>query len=53
VASLTNAGGTPEAVTAAVVLFRSLTYLLPMVLGATAWVWFRRPARLRRTLTTA
>jgi uncharacterized membrane protein YbhN (UPF0104 family) len=53
VASLTNAGGTPEAVTAAVVLFRSLTYLLPMVLGATAWIWFRRPARLRRSLTAS
>ena len=50
VASLTNAGGSTEAVTAAVVLFRSLTYLLPMVLGASAWVWFRRPARLRRRL---
>lgn len=53
VASLTNAGGTTQAVTAAVVLFRSLTYLLPMVLGATAWVWFRRPARLRRRLADA
>ena len=50
VASLTNAGGTHEAVTAAVVLFRTLTYVLPMVLGASAWVWFRRPARLRRDI---
>jgi uncharacterized membrane protein YbhN (UPF0104 family) len=53
VASLTNAGGTTQAVTAAVVLFRSLTYLLPMVLGASAWIWFRRPARLRRRLADA
>jgi uncharacterized membrane protein YbhN (UPF0104 family) len=42
IAGLTQAGGEDAAVVAAVLLFRVLTYLLPIVVGAGAYVYWRR-----------
>jgi uncharacterized membrane protein YbhN (UPF0104 family) len=42
IAGLTQAGGDDAAVVAAVLLFRVLTYLLPIVVGAGTYVYWRR-----------
>jgi uncharacterized membrane protein YbhN (UPF0104 family) len=42
IAGLTQAGGSDAAVVAAVLLFRVLTYLLPIVVGAGTYVYWRR-----------
>jgi uncharacterized membrane protein YbhN (UPF0104 family) len=45
------AGLAPEAaarVAAAVLVFRAVTYLLPLPLGAAAYLWWRRTRRGRR-----
>jgi putative heme transporter len=42
IAGLTQAGGDDAAVVAAVLIFRVLTYLLPIVVGAGTYVYWRR-----------
>jgi uncharacterized protein (TIRG00374 family) len=42
IAGLTRAGGDDAAVVAAVLVFRVLTYLLPIVVGAGTYVYWRR-----------
>src|SRR6185503_2887209 len=42
IAGLTQAGGADAAVVAAVLVFRVLTYLLPIVVGAGTYVYWRR-----------
>ena len=42
IAGLTAAGGEDAPVVAAVLLFRGLTYVLPILLGAIAYVYWRR-----------
>jgi uncharacterized protein (TIRG00374 family) len=42
IAGLTKAGGDAARVVAAVVLYRLLTYLLPIVLGLATYAWWRR-----------
>jgi uncharacterized membrane protein YbhN (UPF0104 family) len=46
------AGGDKAQVVAAVLVFRALTFLLPMPLGALTYWWWRRAER-RRTTPTA
>jgi uncharacterized protein (TIRG00374 family) len=42
IAGLTRAGGEDAAVVAAVLLFRLLTYVLPILLGALTYIYWRR-----------
>jgi len=42
IAGLTQAGGADAAVVAAVLVYRVLTYLLPIVVGAGTYVYWRR-----------
>jgi uncharacterized membrane protein YbhN (UPF0104 family) len=53
IAGLTAAGGDRVEVTAAVLVFRSLTYLLPIPLGLLAYVFWRRNRSWRRPPGTA
>ena len=53
IAGLTRAGGEAAPVVAAVLLYRLLTYLLPIVLGAGTYVYWRRNRSWRREPNTA
>jgi uncharacterized protein (TIRG00374 family) len=48
IAGLTRAGGADEQVVAAVLAFRTLTYLLPVPLGVLCYVFWRRNTSWRR-----
>jgi uncharacterized membrane protein YbhN (UPF0104 family) len=44
IAGLTGAGGQREQVTAAVLVFRALTWGLPILVGIVTYLWWRRRA---------
>jgi putative heme transporter len=44
VTGLVGAGGDPDEVAAAVVVYRALTWALPILVGIGCYVWWRRPA---------
>jgi uncharacterized membrane protein YbhN (UPF0104 family)/membrane-associated phospholipid phosphatase len=52
IAGLTAAGGDREQVTAAVLVYRALTWALPILVGIGCYLWWRR-SRLRRQPVTA
>jgi uncharacterized membrane protein YbhN (UPF0104 family)/membrane-associated phospholipid phosphatase len=52
IGGMTAAGGDREQVTAAVVVFRALTWFLPIVVGVVCYLWWRR-SRLRPQPATA
>jgi len=51
-AGLTSAGGDPDAVTAAVLLFSAYTYLIELPMGALGWIVFWRAKRWRAPMRT-
>jgi len=53
ITGLSAAGGPRASVTAAVLVFRALTYVLPIPLGAVTYVFWRRNRSWRRAPNSA